>query len=82
MGDMRVEPSWRQPFGMFLILLWITAWCVGAATIGGLIVDAPIWAQTPFYLIAGIAWIFPLKPMLRWMETGRWRVPRDLSPPR
>ena len=73
MGHMRLEPTWRQPAGILLILVWITAWCVGAATIGGLITGAPIWAQTPFYLVAGIGWIFPLKPLLRWMETGRWR---------
>lgn len=73
MGDMRVEPTWRQPTGILLILLWVTAWCVGVASIGALIVHAPWWAQTPFYLVAGIAWIFPLKPLLRWMETGKWR---------
>jgi hypothetical protein len=73
MGDMRLEPTWRQPAGILLILLWITAWCVGVASVGALIVGAPWWAQTPFYVVAGIVWIFPLKPLLRWMETGAWR---------
>lgn len=73
MGGMRLEPTWRQPVGMALILVWITAWCVGAATVGGLIVESPILLQAVFYLVAGIAWIFPLKPLMRWMETGRWR---------
>lgn len=73
MGDMRVEPTWRQPAGIFLILVWITAWCVGVASVGASITGAPWWAQTPFYLVAGIVWIFPLKPLLRWMETGRLR---------
>lgn len=59
--------------GMALILVWITAWCVGAATVGALIIEAPILLQAVFYLVAGIAWIFPLKPLMRWMETGRWR---------
>ena len=26
-----------------------------------------------FYLVAGIAWILPLKPLLRWMETGKFK---------
>lgn len=73
MGDMRVEPTWRQPAGILLILVWVTAWCVGVASVGALIVEAPWWTQTPFYLVAGIIWIFPLRPLLRWMETGRWR---------
>jgi len=29
--------------------------------------------QTLFYLVAGLVWILPLKPLLRWMETGRFR---------
>ena len=73
MGDMRVAPTWRQPTGIFLILAWIVLWCVAVASVGASIVNAPWWAQTPFYLVAGIVWIFPLKPLLRWMETGRWR---------
>jgi hypothetical protein len=34
----------------------------------------PVLAQGAFYLVAGIAWIAPLKPLLRWMETGRFRA--------
>lgn len=74
MGGMRVEPTWRQPAGIFLILAWITLWCVGVASLGGLIVEAPWYAQAPYYIVAGIIWIFPLKPVLRWMETGRWQA--------
>jgi len=44
---MRVEPTWRQPAGMALILVWIIVWCVGVASVGALIVAAPWWAQTP-----------------------------------
>ncbi|MES2137942.1 MAG: DUF2842 domain-containing protein, partial [Pseudomonadota bacterium] len=29
--------------------------------------------QAPFYLVMGIAWILPLKPLVRWIETGSWR---------
>jgi hypothetical protein len=77
MGDMRVEPSWRQGAGMALILAWIVLWCVVVASVGGLIAGKPWWVQTPFYLVAGIVWIFPLRPLLRWMETGRWRSLED-----
>lgn len=69
-----MTPSWRKPAGVGLILLLATFWCIAvahfAASIGG-------WhwiAQALFYLVAGIAWILPLKPLLLWMESGRWRV--------
>lgn len=55
---------------MALILIWIVCWCVLVAEIGGRLSG---WVQLPYYLVVGIVWIFPLRPLLRWMETGRWR---------
>jgi predicted membrane channel-forming protein YqfA (hemolysin III family) len=74
---MRLEPSWRQPFGILLILLLIAGWAVLVASAAPLIEGAPRWVQIFYYLVAGIVWILPLKPLLRWMETGSWRTPRD-----
>ncbi len=44
------------------------------AMLAATLVASPALAQAPFYLIAGIVWILPLKPLLRWMELGRWRA--------
>jgi hypothetical protein len=69
------RPTWRKPAGIGLILLLILVWAVLVATLAGLIETWPILAQLPFYVVAGIVWILPLKPLLRWMETGRFRQP-------
>ena len=74
---MRLEPSWRQPVGILLILLLIAGWAVLVASAAALIEDAPRWIHIVYYLVAGLAWILPLKPLLAWMETGRWRAPPD-----
>lgn len=66
-------PSWRKPAGMGLILILIAIWATLIASLSHWVGNWPILAQTIFYLIAGIAWIFPLKPLLRWMELGKWR---------
>ena len=67
------RPTLRKPAGIFIILSMIAAlaWAIGTfdSVIGGL----PILIQSVIYLIAGVAWIAPLKPLLRWMETGKWR---------
>jgi hypothetical protein len=66
------KPSWRQPAGIGLILLLITVWAVLVASLSSY-VGALAWPlQAIFYLAAGILWILPLKPLLRWMETGRF----------
>ena len=68
-----MNPSWRKPAGILLILLLIAGWSALVVSVGERIVGAPVLLQALFYLIAGIAWIAPLKPLLGWMETGRWR---------
>lgn len=68
-----MNPSWRKPFGMFLILLLITVWAAIVLGLSPLIERLPALAQAPIYLFAGIVWILPLKPLLRWMELGTWR---------
>ena len=67
------KPTWRKPAGIGLILLIILVWAVIVATLAGLIGDMPWPVQALFYIVAGIAWILPLKPLLRWMEVGKWR---------
>ena len=67
------EPSWRKPTGILLILALIVLWAVLVATLAGAMGHMPWPVEVVFYVVAGIAWIAPLKPLLRWMETGKWR---------
>ncbi|TVV73276.1 DUF2842 domain-containing protein [Sphingomonas solaris] len=68
-----MNPSWRKPFGTFLILLLIAVWSALVLLASPLIERLHPLAQALVYLVAGIVWIMPLKPLLRWMETGIWR---------
>lgn len=66
-------PSWRKPAGMFMILgliALLAAIVVGQSeTIG----RWPTGVQAVVYLVLGTIWIVPLRPLLIWMETGKWR---------
>ncbi len=70
-----MTPSWRKPAGMLAILLIIAFWCVLIVSLSGIVGGWHWLAQLVFYVVTGIVWIAPLKPLLLWMETGRWRVP-------
>lgn len=72
---MRVEPTWRQPVGIALILLLIIGWAVLIVSVAPLLDGLPRWIQIFYYLFGGLVWIAPLRPLLRWMETGRFRGP-------
>ncbi|MCI4589193.1 DUF2842 domain-containing protein [Sphingobium sp. BYY-5] len=69
------QPSWRKPVGMLTIIGLILLWAVLVASLSGLIGTLPVWAQTLAYVVLGIVWIWilPLRRLLVWMETGRWR---------
>lgn len=73
MSEPVFKPNWRKPAGMVLILTIIAVWAFLIATFHQQIGEWHIVAQLLFYAIAGIVWIMPIKPLLQWMETGRWR---------
>lgn len=54
---------------MLLILLWAGL----VASLAQTVSHWPVLIQAPFYLFMGIAWIIPLKPLIRWSQSGRWR---------
>ncbi|BBC99991.1 MULTISPECIES: DUF2842 domain-containing protein [Sphingobium] len=69
------QPSWRKPVGMLAIVTLIALWAIMVGSLSGLIGALPMWAQVPVYVVLGIVWIWvlPLRRLLAWMETGRWR---------
>lgn len=70
---MEYRPTWRKPAGMLLILAVIAGWAFIVASFSQTIGRWPGAVQLVVYVVAGIVWIFPMRPVLVWMETGRWR---------
>jgi len=67
------QPSSRTLIGIALILLLIGVWAAFVASMAQVVGGWPILIQAPFYLVMGIAWIIPLKPLVRWIQTGSFR---------
>lgn len=67
------SPSLRKPVGVLLILAIITLWGALIAAASPWIAALPSFIEAALYLIAGVIWIAPLRPLLAWMETGRFR---------
>jgi hypothetical protein len=64
-----------------LILLLIAVWGFVAVTVAEALPDLPWPLKALFFVAAGIVWILPLKPLLRWMETGRFSRSEDAEAP-
>jgi hypothetical protein len=66
-------PSWRKPVGILAILAYVAIWTIIVASASGWISTLHGGVQTLIYLVAGVIWIAPLGPWLKWIETGRFR---------
>ncbi len=66
------QPSSRKGAAIALILLLILVCAALVASLAPVVGRWPVLIQAAFYLIMGLAWIIPLKPLVRWSQTGRW----------
>ena len=69
-----MEPSPRKLLGITLILMLIVVWAAFVASMARIVGGWPVLVQAPFYLVMGLAWIIPLKPLVRWIQTGSFRT--------
>ena len=60
----------RKLIAILIFFVFITAYIVLIASFSGAIAALPVWFQPVIYIVAGIAWIFPLRPLFRWMNSG------------
>ncbi|MEQ8559477.1 MAG: DUF2842 domain-containing protein [Henriciella sp.] len=58
----------RKIIASLVMLAFLAVWIFLAGTIGTRLTEAPDWLQLVFYIFAGIAWVFPLRPLMRWMN--------------
>lgn len=62
------RPTWRQPVGVLVMLGLIGLTAVLALLVAEPVSRLPVLVQALLYLVLGIAWVLPLKPLLIWME--------------
>ena len=65
--------SQRRIVASIILLCFLAFWIWGAATIGTMLATAPKWASLIFFIVAGVGWAVPLKPVFNWMNS----VPED-----
>ncbi len=68
-----MEPSWRKPAGIIGLLLYLTVYAVLVASFAAELSRLPNMVMMLVYLILGVVWIAPLRPLFLWMNTGSWR---------
>jgi hypothetical protein len=74
------SPTGRSLGGIALIILVITIWAALIASLSPWVGRWPVLIQALFYVMVGTIWIIPLKPLVTWMVTGRFRAAGRGSP--
>ncbi|GAK44099.1 conserved protein [Tepidicaulis marinus] len=65
----RLPMRLRKLIGTFLLMAWIIAYTVLAVTLGtASFFPQHVAVQLVYYVVAGIAWIFPVRYLLAWMQ--------------
>lgn len=73
---MDYKPTFRAPIGMLLMLLLIFVYALLVVWLFEPVSRLNPLLQFPIWLILGIGWIFPARPIVVWISTGNWRVKR------
>lgn len=55
----------RKRLSLLALLVGMPAYVVLAVTVMNWLPRLPIWAEVPVYLVLGLAWIIPLKPLFK-----------------
>lgn len=65
----------RKPIASLVLLAFMAFWIWLVAAVGTHSGNWPKWAELLFYVVAGIGWILPIKPLFAWMNAKE--TPQD-----
>jgi predicted membrane channel-forming protein YqfA (hemolysin III family) len=63
-----MQPSIRKPVGILAIVLGLILYGGLVGALAPRLATLPQWLQAVVYLVLGVAWLLPLKPLLVWMN--------------
>ena len=74
---MTEKPKGKSVTGFLILLIGLIIYSIAVAAIGDLMVNWPTLVLTLYYVIAGIAWIFPAVRILKWALTPEGQDPQS-----
>ena len=58
----------RKIVATLILLAFMMCWIIMIGTVGPMVSGWPKWAIVLFYVVGGIGWIIPFKPIFAWMN--------------
>ena len=64
----------RKLLGAFALIVLVVVWALVAMAVAQFpVVKANGFLETIYYVLAGLGWVFPAMPLIRWMSRGESR---------
>lgn len=64
-----MSPSARKALGSFGLIAYMLVFIAFAAMLGErVLANAPWWGTLLYFIVAGVIWAAPLKPLFGWMN--------------
>ncbi|WP_240008035.1 DUF2842 domain-containing protein [Pseudaquidulcibacter saccharophilus] len=76
-----MDIRYRRAIGLITTLSFIIIYVIFATVLGSFILNKPIWIKVPFFLVIGLVWVFPLRPLYMWMSPKPHEMPKGEKPP-
>jgi hypothetical protein len=59
----------RKLIGAVLLLILVAVWALLAMALAQTVLtDANAWGALLYYAVAGLGWVIPAMPLIRWMQ--------------
>lgn len=76
-----MDIRYRRAIGLFITLAFIIFYVIFATILGGYFLNKPAWIKIPLFVIMGIIWVVPLRPVYMWMSPKADEMPKGEQPP-
>jgi hypothetical protein len=68
----------RKLIGAAALIVLVLAWTLTAMAVAQIpVVKANALVETIYYVLAGLGWVLPAMPLIRWMSRGERRTVGD-----
>lgn len=65
-----MSPALKKLLGLVALMVGLLVYALLAMRLAVAVLPENLIVQTIFYVIAGVAWVLPARPLVRWMQSG------------
>ncbi len=65
-----MTPTPKRTFGMFVLVVGLVFYAAGVVKLSSMFLPIHWFVDLLYYVVAGVAWVFPAGLLLKWANSG------------